>query len=168
VVITPPVEVVAPGQSFSVAINGQSFGETVDGGGLTLTFNPAVVHVSNVTVNSSVWSFDASGGTIDNVGGTVQNIAFASFTGPTGNFPIATVTFQVIAAGSSSLTLSTVPSNPFGSGGQVIPVTFAGSTLTACSHCPIPLWGVGGIAIGMVASGLRGLRRKDSLRKRAA
>lgn len=119
----PTPKIVNVGDSFSIDLEGHSFVDVLDGGGLNLDFNPAVIHVTGVTINP-LWEFLPSPGTIDNVGGHVSHIQFNTFaSNPKGDFPIASIQFSAIAMGSSPLTLHEDLDNPFGSGGLPVSVT---------------------------------------------
>jgi hypothetical protein len=112
----------AAGQTLTVALAGQSFDHPTEGGGFDLTFDPAVVQVSGVTVDAATWEFFTKNGTIDNARGTLTDLIFASFAGRSGNFPIATITFTTVAAGSPNLHLTESTVNPFASGGRRLAV----------------------------------------------
>jgi hypothetical protein len=112
----------AAGQTLTLVLAGQSFDHPTEGGGFDLTFDPAVVQVSGVTVDAATWEFFTKNGTVDNARGTLTDLIFASFAGRSGNFPIATITFTTVAAGSPSLHITESAVNPFASGGRRLAV----------------------------------------------
>ena len=97
---------------------------TTEGGGLVLYFDPALLQVTGVTVDSSVWTFVNKDGDIDNAGGVVSSILFSSYRGITGDAKIATIEFQATHKGKGNITLEESSDNPFASYGQNINVTF--------------------------------------------
>lgn len=165
VAITPASAQVALNQTVVLTIAGSSFSQVVDGGGVSLSFNPARLQVVSVVVDAPTWEFFASAGTIDNTLGRVSDIAFASFAGPTGSFPIAKVTFRGIANGSSPVTVSSSAANPFGSGGQPLSVSFTPSNVTVgtvvAAPAPVGPWGTWGVCAGLCLVGLVTLRRRQ-------
>ena len=106
---------VDPGASFAVQVRGVGFTDNVVGGGFNFSFNPLVVSLSSVVVNTAVWEFVSSPGTINNAAGTLVDVFFNSnrLVLPTGNFDIATLNFTAIGEGSSALTLAASPDFPF-------------------------------------------------------
>jgi hypothetical protein len=124
--------VVDAAEMFSVLVRGDSFSESVVGGGFDLSFDPAVVRLESVTINSAVWEFAPSGGTINNSAGTLSTAAFATFaaTPPSGNFLAATLNFSAKAVGNSALTLLPSAVAVFASAaGDPISVTFGSGTV---------------------------------------
>jgi len=146
--LNPSVEVVDVGDLFSVTISGSSFASNVDGGALSLTFDPTVVEVQDVIIDPA-WNFVADTGLIDNAAGTVSDIQFMQFGNTVmGDFAIAEVQLQAKGPGESVVAL--LPANsPFGSGGNPIPVEFAAG-LMQVQPVPEPAAGwlmVAGIAL---------------------
>ena len=127
----PPLKIVNVGDSFSISLGGHSFADVLDGGGLNLDFDPAIVHVTAVTIDP-LWEFSPSSGTIDNVGGHVSHIQFNTFSSnPTGDFFIGSIQFSAVGIGSSALILSEDLDNPFASGGSPLAVTLNSGTVQA-------------------------------------
>jgi hypothetical protein len=119
-------------EMFSVQVRGASFTENVQGGGFDLSFNPAVLSLDSVTINTAVWDFEPRTGTIDPVAGTLTQAAFNVFSlaPPAGDFLAATLNFTAKAAGSSALTLAANGVAVFGSSiGDPIDVTFGSGTV---------------------------------------
>ena len=110
------------GGTFDVSFSGRAFGQSTEGGGVDLSFDPQVVEVMKVVVDAKVWEFFTSTGEIDNHAGKVTGIAFTSFVGHSGDFPIATVTLRSKGPGDSKLHISESPTNPFAAGGRRMPV----------------------------------------------
>ena len=156
-------QTVALGSSFSLSVQGTAF-PTIVGGGLDLSFNPSVLQISSVTINTSVFEFYMGGGmeegVLNNALGTLTDTAFNTFAGATGDFTIMTIGFTAVGAGISSLNLSEssiwVFSNAVGNpiGNQIV---FSDSLITV-SAVPVPA------AVWLFGSGLLGLA--SVLRKR--
>ena len=147
----PETSTAGVGSTVSLNLVGTDFNSgSLDGGGINFTFDASVVEVTSVTVDTSIWEFFSSNGTIDNVAGTVNDIQFNSFQSRTGDLLFATVDFLVIGTGFSPLGLSEFLGNPFATGGQVYPgVVF--SQDASISNVPVPgaVW-LFGSALGLV------------------
>lgn len=127
VVATPTHSSVLPGAVIEVTISGQAFAEAVVGGGLSFAWNPAVIDLQSVTMDTATWEFLTHGGLHDPASGTLSEMFFNSVkaTLPTGNFGIATLRFVADQPGSTTLTMSVPPALPFASDlAEVIPVSF--------------------------------------------
>jgi hypothetical protein len=124
------------GDSFSLKLFGSDFASTLDGGGINLSFDPTVLRVTSVTVDTTVWEFFSSDGEINDALGTVADVWFASFEERVGSFDIALFTFQAFGAGNSALTLSESLFNPFASGGELLPVEFGSLFVQVASKPP--------------------------------
>jgi len=100
---------VGVGDSFSLVIQGSGF-PTITGGGLDLSFDPAVLQIDSVTINTAVFDLYLGDGTeegvLDNAAGTLSDTAFNSWSYASGDFDIMTIAFTAIGAGTSLLTLS--------------------------------------------------------------
>ena len=118
------------GESFTVEIVMNGFPNT-EGGGITLRFNPAVVQVTGVAVNEDAWSFVTRPGAIDNTAGAVTDILFSSYQGVSGSAMVATVTFEAIGKGKSSLDLEASSRSPFASAGDVVTVKYEKAKITS-------------------------------------
>ncbi len=126
--INPQQTKAAVGRTVSVAIVVQNL-PVSEGGGVTLRFNPSVVQVTSVSVNTAQWNFASSPGVIDNTKGEVSNIWVSSFSGVSGNVKIATVKLQTIKKGRSPLSLQESALNPFASAGNRLSVSFVNGVL---------------------------------------
>jgi hypothetical protein len=124
----PASTTVNVGDTFVVGVDGSGFATELDGGGLNLSFDPAVLSVLDVIIDSTAtgWNFFVDKGSIDNVAGTVSGTQFNQFGSPkVGSFPILQYQFQAKAEGSSALQLTQFADNPFASGGElVVPMNF--------------------------------------------
>jgi hypothetical protein len=121
--ISPLTSSATEGAIFSVDVIGTGF-PTTQGGGFSMTFDPLVLEVTNVSIDDVVWDFVNSTGTIDNIAGTLVDVNVSAFPGvATGSFTVATVEFTAKAAGSSELGMSQ-SSNPWASSGSAINPTF--------------------------------------------
>jgi hypothetical protein len=154
VLLQPENLTVHKGATFSLNLVGRGFVSNLDGGGASLKYDPAILQVTNVFVNSDVWNFFTSNGVIDNVNGLVDDILFNAFRDVTGDFQIATLDFVAKSVGKTNLDLSEALMNPFASGGSVLAVDLVGSSV---SVVPIPsaVWLFGAGLIGLI-----GFRRK--------
>jgi hypothetical protein len=154
--LSPAPANVQLGQSTTVSLSGSSFTQTTEGGGVSLHFDPTRVHVTNVTIDTTTWEFFTSVGAIDNTNGVVNNIVFASFAGRSGNFPIATITFQAVGVGTAALSLTESTTNPFASGGQHLAVTLGtGSVVVSSStNQSVPVSPAAAAFLGLVLLGL--------------
>jgi len=111
------------GNTFTLDVLMSDFPVT-EGGGLVLNFDPALLQVTSVSVDSGVWEFVNNDGEIDNAGGVVSSILFSSYRGVAGDAKIATIEFQATQKGKGNITLDESLDNPFASNGQNINVTF--------------------------------------------
>jgi len=112
----PPVKNnVLPGEDVVMTLKGNGFSANVpvDGGGLNLSFNPAVLQLVGVTFDP-IWNFGIpSPGTIDNTAGTVTDMFFNDTVAQSGSFNIADFDFKAVAPGDSQLLLSGSALFPF-------------------------------------------------------
>jgi Cohesin domain len=159
-ILAPSSTSVGPGDSFAVEVRGSGFTDNVVGGGFDLGFDANVLTLSSVSVDTVVWEFISSDGSIDNSAGTLADVYFNSFKSvlPTGDFAVATLQFVAKAGGSSALQLAGNASFPFANDlAEVISVDY-GSGRVNVSAVPEPatlgLW-----AAGLMALGLRRLQR---------
>ena len=135
---SPPPLTVHVGDSFTLAILGSEFPDAVDGGGIDLSFNSAVLQTDNVTVNA-IWEFLPSPGTIDNGGGIVDGIVFNTFVNSIkGSFLIGTVSFTAHGTGQSTIGISESALFQFASGGSLISPSFEGAQIVIASPVPLP------------------------------
>jgi hypothetical protein len=130
----PASTTVNVGNTFVVGVQGSGFATDLDGGGMNLSFNPGVLQVLDVLIDSTPtgWNFFVDKGTINNLAGTVSGTQFNQFGSPkVGSFPILEYRFAAIAEGSSLLQLTQFAGNPFASGGEIVPVSFTSATVNA-------------------------------------
>lgn len=106
---TPVNTTVDPGATFAVQVRGTGFADTVIGGGFGFSYDPAVISLTSININRTVWEFAAGTGLHDPASGTVSDVFFASFNGvlpSSGGFDIATLNFTAVGAGTSALALT--------------------------------------------------------------
>lgn len=133
----PASKSVTVGDTFTMVVEGSAFASNLDGGGLNLSFNPALLQVLDVIIDGTAWDFVPLDGTINNIAGSVTDSQFNQFAHPkVGTFEILQYQFKALAAGASTLALS-AGSNPFGSGGELVPVSFTDGTVNV-SAVPEP------------------------------
>lgn len=135
----PSSRMVDLGSEFSMAIVGEDFTSITDAGGLNLSFDPAVLKVNSVVLDSATWEALTDTGSINNTAGTVDDMIFTSFGGQSGNFDIGTIFFTALSLGTSNLGLTASPVSPFASGGVLLPVTLTAGQVSVVPE-PDPLW----------------------------
>jgi len=129
------------GKTFTTEIVISGFPAT-EGGGISLTFDPGVLQVLSVTMNSAVWNFATQPGVIDNANGVITDLWFSSFSGVTGDASVATVRFKALAQGSSTLAMAELSTSPFASAGERVSPGFASSSVSVAKKAN--LGGCGG------------------------
>jgi hypothetical protein len=114
-VFSPVDSDAAVGETVVVEVRGQGFSDFVVGGGFDLAFDPAVLSLSSVQIDTAEWEFITNPGTIDNSAGTLTAVWFNAFADPlpTGSFPIATLRFDAVAPGTATLNLLANAGFPF-------------------------------------------------------
>lgn len=122
---------VSYGSTFTVDITGQSFPIT-QGGGVNLYYDNSIVNVLTVSIDSLVWDFVNSPGSVDNGTGSLTSLYVSAFPGvDTGTFTVASVEFQAVGTGTTSLTMTEFSGNPWASDGSLINPTFLAGSVTA-------------------------------------
>jgi hypothetical protein len=138
IVTLDPAEIsVTPNASITLDLVGRDFLVNLDGGSVTISFDPAVLKVVQVEVNRTIWDFESDpprSVIIDNVAGRIDELEFNTLQNITGNFDIARITFTALSPGVANLVLAGA-SNPFGSGGDVVDVSFGNGSITVV---PVP------------------------------
>lgn len=150
VVLSPANTTVEPGATFAVQVLGVGFTDNVVGGGFNFSFNPLVVNLSSVVINTTVWEFVSSPGVINNAAGTLVDVYFNSnrLVLPTGNFEIATLNFTAMAEGSSALTLAASPDFPFANDNiEIINVSFGSGNVNVTAVPEPSTWAT--MALGL-------------------
>ena len=121
---------VADGANFSLDVKANLLAVS-EGGGISLRYDPSILEVVTVNVNSSVWNFVARNGQINNSEGFVSDILFSSYSGVSGETVIATIEFKSINKGSSSIVIEESSVNPFASNGELMTVVFESANVVA-------------------------------------
>ena len=124
---TEQVNVVV-GDVFTVDIAMSNF-PVSEGGGVSVRFDATMLNASDVTINSVSWDFVNKVSSIDNATGVISDILFSSYNGVTGDSPIATITFNAVASGSSQIILESSSINPFSSDGSMVTTNFVSSNV---------------------------------------
>lgn len=115
------------GDNFQIQISANGLPES-EGGGISLRFDPAVIAIDHVDLDSS-WEFASQAGAIDNATGKVSDILFTSFSGNSGSVLIATISANVVGAGTSDISIVESSVNPFSAGGSRFAVQFETATI---------------------------------------
>lgn len=118
------------GETFSLSIVASEFPAS-EGGGISLRFDPALLEVVNVTIDSAVWDFKIDKGRINNSDGTLLDLLFSSYRGIEGDALIATVDFKSVNSGLSSISLEESTANPFAANGERMSVELNNVTIVA-------------------------------------
>lgn len=153
---------------FTVNVVGNNFLSNVNGGGVNILWDPTILNVLSISINETVWDFGGFGistGTIDNQNGTVDGIMVNTLSNVIGSFDIASIQFQAVGLGTSTLALTEYVLNPWASGGSRINPDFVDASVsveTLITAVPVPaaVWLFGSGLIGLV--GLVGLARRKS------
>lgn len=138
------------GSVFSLEIVGTEFTGT-EGGGAAFIFDPEILQVNSIAIDSIVWDVFTSSGTTDNVNGSVDGITVAAFVDPGANFTVATIEFEAVGIGTTALILLENPLNPWASGGAQISPTLVSSSLTVAAVPILPTGWLFGSGLGLLA-----------------
>jgi len=142
-VISPASSAIKPDTSFIVQVLGTDFTDIVVGGGFDLTYDPNVLTLDTVTINTALWEFAPSTG--HKGSGTLTDVSFNTFVNmPTGNFLVATLGFTSKATATTTTAPFTLSaSNIFAFSdldGQDIAVNFSSRPFSVTvSAMPVPL-----------------------------
>ena len=129
--ISPAAATLLPGDELAFTITGSGFDTLTVGGGLSLQWNPDVLDLASLAVNTADWEFISSTGELDAASGRLSNLFFNSFNGRQGSFSIATLRFVADQPGSTALTLSGTELFPFVDVSEsVLTVQFTGADIT--------------------------------------
>jgi len=99
-----PGKSVGIGDPFSLTVLGFDFPSTI-GGGIDLSFDPSVVNIAAVTMNTALFEF-SDPGTVDNTAGTLTDAYFNSLAAPSGDLEFMTIDFIATGAGTTQLVLA--------------------------------------------------------------
>lgn len=115
------------GDPVVIDISGANF-PLLEGGGIGLAFDPAVLQVERVELDPA-WEFAGRAGQIDNAAGSVSEILFSSFDGNGGSVRIATIYGRIVGPGASALEIDVAGLFPFASDGSEVEMQFETSTV---------------------------------------
>jgi hypothetical protein len=142
-VVSPAAAQAQPGDLVVVDIRGAGFTDNVVGGGFDLSFNAAVLSLTSVVIDNVEWDFLTHPGTIDNTAGTLTGVWFNAFAAPlpTGDFPIARLSFSALAEGFSALNLMANASFPFvNDAAELIAVTYGSGGVAVTAVPELATW----------------------------
>ncbi len=156
-----PDSLVAPGDTFTLALTGQDFVPIV-GGGADFSFDPVALELLSVAIDPA-WGFLPGFGTIDNTAGTLTDLYFNVWGSMAGDFPIATLQFRAKAEGLTSVDVFGSPTFTFAAlDGSEVPVSFSGMAVQVSSPIPEPaawlLMGSGLAILGAFAARRRSIK----------
>jgi hypothetical protein len=167
--LQPPATAVQVGGSFSVQLN-VSGASNLYGWQVDVSFDPSVIHALSTSegtfLSSGGFTTFFSNGTLNNTLGLVDNMLatrLGSVPGANGNGLLATLNFQAVGPGVSSITLGNVVlASP--SGGSLPLGGLSGASVSVAgpdtSQVPtLGSMGLGLLTLGLLASGGRLLRR---------
>lgn len=117
-------------ETFQLDITASNF-TVSEGGGISLHFDSSLLKVNSVEIDYTVWDFVNKNGHINNSEGKVSDILFSNYQGVLGNAKIATIEFQAIGQGISTITLQPSTENPFASNGNNMEVVFQTAHVTS-------------------------------------
>lgn len=152
-VFSPAASAALVGDLVVVDIRGSGFTDNVVGGGFDLAFNAAVLSLTSVLIDNVEWELFTSPGTIDNAAGTLTAVWFNAFTSPlpTGDFPIARLTFSALGPGFSGLNLAASANFPFVSDAvELISVSFGSGSVNVSAVPELPAWASLGLGLAML------------------
>lgn len=131
--LSPVSTTVHPGESFVLELRGVGFTEETLGGGASLSWNPAVIDLSSVTIDGGAWEFSRSAGLSDPASGTLSDLFALTFSQPKqGDFLIARLGFVADGAGTTQINLTGSASQPFVNlPGDAMALSFSGAQVTA-------------------------------------
>jgi hypothetical protein len=142
------------GRDFSLIIQGNDV-PAITGGGLNLIFNPSVIKIKSVTINTSVFE-DYSGdgteeGILDNSSGLLADTTFKTRRGASGDFSIMIIDFTAVGSGTSLLKLSESTASSFlDTSGRPLgnQIVFSDAIIkVSTDHVPIEFWLVSAILL---------------------
>ncbi len=107
------------GEVIEISLNMKDL-PTIEGGGISLSYDPSKISVKSVSVDTEIWGFVNRNGEINNSLGKVNDILFSSYEGVLGESSIATIIFDIINPGDSEIAVQESAINPFASDGEVV------------------------------------------------
>lgn len=120
---------VKKGEEFTLKIELNVFPKT-EGGGVNVAYSADVLHVKKVSINNKDWNFVNRQGDIDNTKGVIENILVSSYQGVENKSVLATITFEAVSIGGSSIVLSESAINPFSTAGTKVNPQFIHSHIS--------------------------------------
>lgn len=158
--LSPASSTVMPGDPVVLTVDATGFADLMLGGGLNFSWDPDVLDLNSVTIPAATWEFARNGGLLDPASGTLSGMFFSSFAGRTGDFPIATLSFTADKPGTTTVTMSLMPTQPFANDlVEVVSVNLHNATVTAV---PEPgTWALFALGGGLLPL----LRRRQAARR---
>jgi len=151
--LLPSNPAVSPGDTLDLTVQGSDFTSTTDGGSFTAAWDPSVLLLTGVSIFDPPWDlpFVSDADPTDGILDTVSVVTFGAPVGP--NFSIAVLSFDVVGAGTTNVTLADDPLFGGWSAPGAIPITVSYVDAVVTST-PVPLpatvWLFGSALIGLV------------------
>lgn len=162
VMTNPAVSSVELNDIFSVDIVAREFTEDIDGFGLDVVWDPSRLSLNSVAIDTGAWSFSSSEGDSTTTG-HLFGVGGSTFFGNTGNFNLATLTFQAIGSGVTDIFLRNTMDPVFlwsSSGSVVSPSEFIkGSVEVSSVPLPAGVW----LMLSGLSTLLIGSRRRQAV-----
>ena len=162
VITNPTVSRVELNDIFTIGIEARGFTEDIDGFGLDIEWDRSLLSLNSIAVDTSVWGFRSSEGD-STTAGRLLGLGGSTFLGTTGDFNLATLTFQAIGSGVTDVLLKNTLDPAFiwsSLGDVVIPSEFINGSVEV-SSVPLPA------GVWLMLSGLSTLlvtaRRKQAV-----
>lgn len=150
-----------PNGVFSLDVTGSSFSGAIIGGGFDLRYDPALLRLDALVLDTTTWPDPArNAGLHDPASGSVSGAYFNSNAAvlPTGNFHVARLDFTALAAGSSDVQL--LPSDGLVWANDLAEAVDVSYGLAHVNAVPEPgTWGL--MAAGLAAVALRRRPRRE-------
>jgi hypothetical protein len=127
--ITPPATTVAVGDVFNLSVAGSGFTTPMDAGGITITWNPAILELGPSGYTRAPGFIPPSGNGTAGPGEVADIFMFAD-PAKSGSFDFGVIQFHALASGTSDVVITESGINPFAGGGGALTVGFNNALVT--------------------------------------